>query len=523
MRGSTRTSRIAAYVASGALVVSGTVMAVTPAEAVTYDPAPANDAAAWLAHELAGGMFSGPYSEGLSIDAALALDEIGGQNPAVTGVSSALEPVVEGYISYLDYVYAGSAAKAAVLAQVAGDDATAFGGYDLIAEIEGKVVTASPASGRVPDTNVLGQAFASRALAVAGSPRADEVTHYLLSQQCADGYFRLDYNSDPTAANQSCVNGTDSPDTDVTAIVVTQLRAQTATPEITSAIDKAEKWLVKQQRCDGSYGGGTSTEASNANSTGLVAWALGDAPAPRQAASRQAAIWLRAHQADAEDANNQLADEVGAIAYDGAALSAGRADGITDANRDQFRRATAQAAPGIRWFSSDATPAINMSGPVGYVKQGTSQVLSTSGAEAGTVLCITGGASTRGIAGANGWNPRVTMPAGTQTPDYTVRDAYGHSAKTSVKVLGKKTFPIYKTKSRVKRSGWITAQIGGLASGESAKIYYKGNLVRTGKATRGGVFSASFRVGRSLGFKRVTGLGQFGDIRRGSTTVRVVR
>ena len=33
MRGSTRTSRIAAYVASGVLVVSGTVLAATPAEA----------------------------------------------------------------------------------------------------------------------------------------------------------------------------------------------------------------------------------------------------------------------------------------------------------------------------------------------------------------------------------------------------------------------------------------------------------------------------------------------------------
>ena len=99
----------------------------------------------------------------------------------------------------------------------------------------------------------------------------------------------------------------------------------------------------------------------------------------------------------------------------------------------------------------------------------------------------------------------------------------GHSDTAAVKVLGPKTLPIYKTKSRVKRSGWVTARIGGLASQESAKIYYKGNLVRSGKATTGGVFSASFRVGRSLGMKRIVGYGQFGDIRRGATTVRVVR
>ena len=49
MRGSTRTSRIAAYVASGALVVSGTVLAATPAEAATHDPIGVNQGATWLA------------------------------------------------------------------------------------------------------------------------------------------------------------------------------------------------------------------------------------------------------------------------------------------------------------------------------------------------------------------------------------------------------------------------------------------------------------------------------------------
>ena len=65
-------------------------------------------------------------------------------------------------------------------------------------------------------------------------------------------------------------------------------------------------------------------------------------------------------------------------------------------------------------------------------------------------------------------------------------------------VLGKKTLPIYKTKSRVKRSGSVTVRIGGLASQEAARIWYKGSVVRSGKATTGGVFSASFNVGRSL-------------------------
>ena len=51
MRGRTRTSRIAAYVASGALVVSGTVLAATPAEAAPHDPVGINEGATWVGKE----------------------------------------------------------------------------------------------------------------------------------------------------------------------------------------------------------------------------------------------------------------------------------------------------------------------------------------------------------------------------------------------------------------------------------------------------------------------------------------
>ncbi|MET0999200.1 MAG: prenyltransferase/squalene oxidase repeat-containing protein [Marmoricola sp.] len=518
MRGNARTSRIVAYAASGALVISGTFLAVHPAAAAP-DPQPSNDAAAWLADELDGGMFTGAFSQGLSIDAALALDEIGGQDAAVDGVSSALEPVVGDYISYEGYVYAGSAAKAAVLAQVAGANASAYGEYDLIAEVEDKVATAAPSAGRVPDTNVLGQAFASRSLAVAGSSRAADATAFLLKQQCSSGYFRLDYNSNPAAANQSCVNGTDAPDTDVTAITVTQLRAQPATPAITSAIARATSWLAGQQRCDGSYGGGVSTEGSNSNSTGLAAWALGDTPA-----SRQAATWLRKHQATAADAGNELGDDLGAIAYDDAALTAGRSSGITDATRDQWRRTTAQAAPGLAWFSTDPTPALSLTGPTGYVKQATLQTLRTSGAAAGTVVCVTGPlASTRGIAAANGLSSVVRVPGGTATRVYTAKDPYGHVDTVALKVLGQKTLPVTRSQYKVKRNRTVTTMISGLVPGEWSRIFYKGKLVRSGKATSTGRFAATFNVGRARGKKTVVGYGYFTDIRRGATTIKVRR
>ncbi len=113
---------------------------------------------------------------------------------------------------------------------------------------------------------------------------------FLLKQQCASGAFRFGPIASKTAVDQSCQVG-DTPDTDATAIAVTQLRELPSTPAVTEAISEAEAWLRSQQRCDGAFGGGTSTEGSNANSTGLAAVALGAGPA-----ARQAAVWLQARQ-----------------------------------------------------------------------------------------------------------------------------------------------------------------------------------------------------------------------------------
>ena len=45
-----------------------------------------------------------------------------------------------------------------------------------------------------------------------------------------------------------------------------------------------------------------------------------------------------------------LDEEVGAIAYNRAAYTAGTSGGIDDTERDQWRRTTAQAAPGLRYL-----------------------------------------------------------------------------------------------------------------------------------------------------------------------------
>ena len=74
--------------------------------------------------------------------------------------------------------YAGPAAKALVLAQLAGDP-TAFGGVDLVQTVESVTTQGGPAAGRIVDVstfgdnaNVLGQAFAVQGLEDADSDRA---------------------------------------------------------------------------------------------------------------------------------------------------------------------------------------------------------------------------------------------------------------------------------------------------------------------------------------------------------------
>ena len=532
MRGNARrTSRFAAYAASAGLAISGTILAVTPVEAATPDPWPASQAAAWLGGQLEDGLmhnpnFGGFDDYGLSIDAAFALAVAGGNASRVQSISDAIEANIGSYIGTGSELYSGSAAKSAVLAQVAAEDPTDFGGVDLIQKVESTVSSTSPIEGRLEDqsafgdfANTLGQSLAARALSTAGSGQAAAVTEYLLDQQCTSGYFRLNFSA-KSASDQSCAEGTDAPDTDATAYAVLQLASQGSDPDVAAAIAQAKTWLAAQQRTDGSWGGGTSTEGSNANSTGLAAWALGDT-----GDSEQAAQWLRAHQATDYDVCDKLANQRGAIAYDDAGLAAGRSNGITPATQDQWRRASAQALPALAYVPQDTTPAAPvLTGPAGYLKTGTRPVLTTSGVGTGDQLCLTGvGAAVQGTASGSTWRSAVTLPAGTRTRVYTVRDAFGHTDTLAVKVLGRATLSVTKSKSRVKRSRYVTATVRYLAPGEWARVFYKGSLVRSGKATSAGTFSARFRVGRALGKKKIVGYGHFTDIRRGATVIKVVR
>lgn len=337
--------------------------------------APDDNGGSWLARQLTDGLIVGGYEDtwtdpanptwvesndyGLTADTAFALKYIGGQRDSVREIRRALAQHVDSWTTGVDFgssdVYAGSTAKAVVLAETTGADPRAFGGVDLVARLNKRVSETAPTVGRIQDksatdyANTIGQALAARGLSVVDSGKADEAVRFLLKQQCSAGYFRLDFAS-KTRQDQTCDGGRratiSAPDTDVTAIAVLSLKAVPhKTAAVRSAIGDAIAWLKRRQQDNGSFGGGPTTEASNANSTGLAGWALGETGACH--AAQDAAQWVSNLQVTGDVSGTPLEGERGAIAYNRAALRAAKTDGIGQAERDQWRRATSQAAPAL--------------------------------------------------------------------------------------------------------------------------------------------------------------------------------
>ncbi len=364
--------RVARAVASGAavasLVLTGLVFAPTAHAAPRIDPAEAG--ARWLEDQLVDGLVFnvgfGANDLGLSIDAGLALSEVPGHRAAVKTTRRAMAANINDYIAGdafgdVGSTYAGATAKAAVFADRTGARPRDFGGVNLIARLKATIATEAPIAGRVEDistfgdfANVIGQAYAAEALVKRSpdGPRTVSVVNFLLKQQCERGFFRLNFNPDKLAADQTCDGGTadqSAPDNDTTALVVLSLIESGSTkPRVTRAIDDAARWLARQQADNGSFGGGTSTEAANTNSTGLAAAALGAVGAERRAA--RAAAWIRRFQAHfPKPCRTGLTSERGAIALDREGFIAGVTDGITDATQDQWTRAHAQALLALPW------------------------------------------------------------------------------------------------------------------------------------------------------------------------------
>ena len=356
--------------ATFALAVACGAVAAAPSASAAPQPAPPQAGADWLVGQLTHGLIHDDQYDfddyGLTADTGFALAAIEGQGPALRKLRVALGKHVASWTTGVDFgstdVYAGSTAKALVFAQTTGKDRRSFGGVNLAKQLEGLVSTSGATKGRIHDqasddfANTIGQAYAANGLAAAGSSKAKSAIRFLLEQQCSKGFFRL-YFADPAAADQSCdaaPRAERAPDTDATAIAVVQLLSlEKPNRKVQAAVHSAVNWLRRAQESDGSFGGGPATKASNANSTGLAGYAL--AQADYCPAASRAAAWVARLQIT-PGLTGPLKGEAGAIAYDAKALRAAKKDGIGVEQRDQFRRATAQAAPVLLYRAGAGCP-----------------------------------------------------------------------------------------------------------------------------------------------------------------------
>jgi hypothetical protein len=550
--------RAVALAASSALALSGTALIAAPADAAP-DPRPVTTGADWLSDQLVGGLqqssFGGP-DVGLTIDTAMALKEVGGHATDLATIKDAIGPQVVktgsgsyGYAESDEYTYdptgpgtfiqkgyyASGVAKSLSFGENFGvSDIPAWAGTDLVADLESLVSTSAPTAGRLEDkssfgdyASVLSQAYAANALHLADPANEGPVLTFLLQQQCSAGYFRLSFATDKSAADQTCdggrASGQSPADPDVTSEVVRLLLPQAATnATVARRVGKAEAWLLAQQHADGSFNGGTATDVPNANSTGLAGWVLmnlGD-----DEAATRAAGWIREHQADeVAGCANGLTSATGAIGYDDPTVAAGLRSGLGSA-ASKWVRSTSQALPVLSILQT-TEPALDLTGPTGYTQASRAAAYKVTGAVPGEKLCLTGGTTpVRVAADADGAVAgSVTLPAGTATRTITVTDRGAATDVVTTKVLGTRTLGVRVSKSRVKRGKSVTVKVAGLAVGERVTLRYRGKVVRTGSASTAGTFVRSIPVGRRLGKAAIWATGQFPTIRKGTTSIKVVR
>ncbi len=348
--------RVAVVIASSAALATA-----LPAGAVTSSaaplvraPSPAPDfqlqatlAARWQASQLSTGRIYNDQFKfddwGLTIDTGLMLSVAGAQPARLTRLE---QEVRQNY--YRAYAAGGSAAgalaKTLVFAGVVSADVQTFGSRNVRAEVIGHVEgdDAGPEQGRISDSakkdysNVLTQSYGVIGLAATG--RAPQrVVNYLLRQRCPAGYFRL-----AEVMGETCGQSGDSPDVDATALALKALQSarQDGASVPRETISETVGWLVSQQYKSGAFG--SEQLGPNTNSTGLVANAL--VGTDRMEERLRAAEYVARMQIDAANsAGGPASGEVGAIAYNREALTSALANGIGKADRDQFRRATAQA------------------------------------------------------------------------------------------------------------------------------------------------------------------------------------
>lgn len=523
------TFRRAGAAALGASLLAAGLTAVAPAPAAhaESDPTPLAIGAEWLAGELTNGLLHDPVWDfddyGATVELAYTLDAAGGSSETIAEIATALEAGAETYTSPGDEVWAGSTGKllAFVTDLAPGEDPRAFGGLDLVAQLEGRIDDAGsgPTAGRISDlsqfgdfSNTFGQAWSVRGLTNAGASEAGIALDFLLQQQCSAGFFRLDL-APADAADQSCDGAEPAeevPPVDTAAAVVILLHdLATAGSALDTALDKAVTWMKSQQAANGSFDGGTAAEGANANSTGLGGYALHLAGETEAAA--KAATWIRARQAVDVRCEGELVTESGAIAYDDAAFAAGVTDGIDDAATGQWRFATIQALPALL-AAPAGSQGMSFHGVARFLDGGSTESFRVVGLAPGERACATIGGNSASVVGpadpTRAANVKVKVPNRTGFVPVQVLTVNSGAGTESV-ALAAKRLPL-ELKSRVARGGTQRVVVDGLFKGERVVVRYDGRVVARGKALKGG-FVATFGVGRKVGTHRVKVVGQFAD------------
>lgn len=541
-----RTLRRLAAAAIAPALATGMLVAAPSAQAAPNSYA--YSAARWLSDQLADGVvFNEQYSfndYGLSLDVFFALNDLDTRASDRARIISAFEadPSV-----YTGSGSAGAAGKLGAAVEASGGDAAQFGGQDLIALAEARVVATGDEAGRAVDSGVtdysnsIGQAWVVRALATSPSSveKLASATDYLLKQQCPDGAFRTNMfavavEDDPATTqpwedetvlpvDRQCGDTATADDDqitiDATAFGIQALiKARAAgVANLQDDIDEAVSWLLKQQAANGSF---VNDDNANTNTTGLAAATLKSVG--QNGAAGSAASWIVSHQVtDAVAEDTGLANELGAIAFDQDALAAGKGNGISVNQRDQWIRASAQAAVG-----ADAQlPAVTLvaKAPTGHVSSGSTISVSATGLAAGEkfTASVSGGTTVTGTATSAGVaSAKVRTGGVTATRTVTIRGSRSSRVgTTSVTVLAAKKLSL-KLNSTVKKGKKQSVKASGLAAKETIKVYVSGKLVKTSRTGSGGTYAYSFNVGKKAGKKTVKVVGAFNN-RTASKTFRV--
>lgn len=536
-----RPGRRTAALATGLGLAAGSLLVAPVAPASAAAP---NDSAAavaggdWLSDQLTDGVIYNDQFDfddyALTIDTGLALDSFSSNryDAALETLTSAVTSA-EGVGAYTtgeafgdeNSRYAGATGKLASFVQQRGGDASDVAGTDLVAELSGLVATSAPIEGRVQDrsefgdsANAIGQGFAARALTVARDEQRTSAMDFFLDQQCSDGFFRVFLDSSKTDTDQTCDGATGDEDqaasADATGIAVINLLATDPAPgsPVQDAVDSAVDWLLAEQAQDGSFAGAPPTDVPNTNSTGVAGWALG--LAGENGAAGRAASYVARQQATACD--GALRPDAGTVAYDQAALEAGREAGIDETNRDQFRRASAQAVPALRSLGT-LKGSLSQAKATRFVRAGSALDLQVSGLTRGTTSCLTGPGARVGVPNAADRTVSVDVPAGEGTRTYRLATFSQKVDSLTVRALAAKALGVGAAKARVARQAQQTVTVKKLAPQERVTVTVNGTRVARGTANGNGVFRATYRVTGPKGDAAVKVVGQFGN-RTGATS-----